>query len=148
LMNDVFSPSRKLMAAMLVTLAESLSSGCTTVASSSTDTFRDASPHADNRIEAVFMYQSRVASRVLDRYAYLEIDGDADLDPTLVAADSRMADVCRYLNEAAVSRAEGRRPSWRQRLEIFATTDKCAHAAREVELLLENSGDALATAKL
>lgn len=94
------------------------------------------------------MYQSRVASRVLDRYAYLEIDGEADLDPTLAAAESHMADTCRYLNEAAVSRAEGRSPGWDLRLKVLTTTTACARVAREVEMLLENGGDSFATAKL
>lgn len=102
----------------------------------------------DSRAEAVFMYQSRVASSVLDRYAYVEIDGTADLDPTLVAADSRMTETCRYLNEAAVGKAEGRPASWDLKLKIFATTGACAQAAREVELLLNNAGDSITTAKL
>jgi pectin methylesterase-like acyl-CoA thioesterase len=124
-----------------------LLSGCATM-STDLKTPMAAAPADSSRAAAVFMYQSRVASTVLDRYAYLEIEGAADLDPILVAADARMAEVCRYLNEAAVGKAEGSPPSWDLKFKVFATTNACAHAAHEVELLLENSGNSIATAKL
>ena len=94
------------------------------------------------------MYQSRIASRVLDRSADLEIEGESDLDPTLTAAESRMAEECRYLNEAAVTTAEGQSPGWDLRLQVMTSTNACARIAHEVELLLDNSGDTIATAKL
>lgn len=132
---------------LALTLATGLLTGCATTGSPTPEPVA-ATPAYDSRAEAVFMYQSRVASRVLDRYAYLEIEGAADVDPTLVAADARMADTCRFLNEAAVSRAEGRPAGWELKIKVFATTGACAHAAREVELLLDNDGDSFATAKL
>lgn len=102
----------------------------------------------DSRAEAVFMYQSRVASRVLDRHAEIEIEGRTDADPTLAAADARMAEICHHLNQAAIGRAEGRELGWTMKLRVLATTSACAQAAREVELLLDNHGDSVATAKL
>jgi len=131
----------------VLSLNASLLTGCATMVAPESEPVA-ATPTYDSRAEAVFMYQSRVASRVLDRYAYLEIDGAADVDPTLAAADSRMAETCRFLNEAAVGRAEGRPAGWDLKIKVFATTGACAHAAREVELLLDNDGDSFATAKL
>jgi hypothetical protein len=145
LMSHGLAPSKSTIPA-LVALTGALLTGCATIPTP-TQTQETSSAH-DSRSEAVFKYQSQIATRVLDRFAYIEIDGGTEPDPTLAAADSRMAEVCRYLNEAAVSRAEGRRPTWDLKLKVIASTGPCARAAREVELLLDNDGDTIATAKL
>jgi len=141
-----YSLSKSTKSALVISFHSVLLTGCATISPPVAES--TAAAAYDSRAEVVFMYQSRVASRVLDRNAHIEIEGTAELDPTLGAADSRMAETCRFLNEAAVGRAEGRPASWDLKLKVFATTAACAHAARDVELLLNNDGDSFATAKL
>jgi hypothetical protein len=142
------APSNSIPMVLLVTLASLSLTGCATISTPPSAQATTTYQTDNSRTEDIFRYQSRVASSVLDRYAYLEIDGDADLDPTLVAADARMAEVCRYLNEAALTKAEGHALGWELKFKVFATTGACAQAAREVESLLNNAGSSVATAKL
>ncbi len=146
-MNVPLAPSRILTMAALVTLTGTLLGGCTTLTPSSlslssTPQATEYSSHA----EQVFLYESRVANAVLDRIAVREIEESGELDPTLTAADARMAEVCRHLNEAAVTRAEGQAASWDLKIKVLATTGTCEHAAHEVELLLEHTGNSVSTA--
>ena len=142
------SLSRVIPMVLLVTLTSFVLTGCATI-SAPAGAQDPATERAENsRTHEIFRYQSRVASSVLDRYAYLEIEDGADLDPTLVAADARMAEVCRFLNEAALDKAEGHALGWELKLKVFATTSACAQAAHEVESLLNNAGSSVATAKL
>lgn len=141
------APTRATGMALTMTLTALLSAGCASLPPPVGSETAPPVATADGA-EAIFLYQSRIASRVLDRYAYLEIDGEADVDPTLAAADARMAEICRHLNEAAVGKAEGQAPGWDLKLKVFATSGACAAAAREVELLLDNGGDSIATARL
>lgn len=133
--------------AALVILTGALLSGCTTLppsslSLSSTHQATEYSSHA----EQVFLYESRVANAVLDRIAAREIEESGEFDPTLTAADARMAEVCRHLNEAAVTRAEGQTASWDLKIKVLASTGTCEHAAREVELLLGHTGNSVSTA--
>ena len=75
--------------ALLVTLG-SLLTGCATLSAPNSPVTSTPSAY-DSRAEEIFRYQSRIANSVLDHDAYLEIESSADLDPTLVAADARMA---------------------------------------------------------
>ncbi len=137
--------SRISRTAMLVTMNSALLVGCANL-SVPTKSTTNTDYAADT--EAVFMYQSRMASGVMDRFAELELAGSSNPDPILVAADARMTEVCRHLNEAAVARAEGRAPGWDLKLRVLTTTSACARAAQEVDLLLHNAGDSVQTAKL
>ena len=139
------APSRFTTMAALVTLSSVLFSGCATVAPTLTTSSYDATEDND-QAEQVFFYESRIANAVLDRIALREIEESGELDPTLAAADARLAEVCRHLNEAAITRAEGQVASWDLKLRVLATTSACEHAAREVELLLENTGNSVSTA--
>jgi hypothetical protein len=130
-------------AALVVTLC----AGCAATGPRSAAPSVPVSPAASH-VEAVFRYQSRVASAVLDRYAYLEVEGGRDPDPTLMAADARMAEICRYLNEAALARVEKRAPRWDLKLKVLATAGDCERAAGEVERLLRTSVGEVATARL
>jgi hypothetical protein len=141
-------PARATQMALLVSLTGLLSTGCAWLSPPTGVVDSGATAAAGQPAEAIFRYQSRIASRALDRFADLAIEGVSDGDPTLVAAEARMAETCRHLNEAAVSRVEGHPPSWDLKLRVFATSGICAAAAREVELLLENDGDSIATARL
>lgn len=134
------------MMALLVTFG-SLLTGCATLSAPNSLVTATAGAY-DSRAEEIFRYQSRIANSVLDRHGYLEIESAVDLDPTLVAADARMAEVCRYLNQAALGKAEGRAPDWDLKFKVFATTGACAQAAREVESLLHNAGNSVATTTL
>ena len=141
-------PRRPPMPLVMLPLLASFFGGCTTLApTSSSSNDRDLTA-PQSEAERVFLYQSRLADAVLDRMALRELNEAGASDPVLAAADTRMGEVCRYLSEAAVSRAEGRRLRWDLRLEVFATTTSCAQAAREVELLLRGNAESLATAKL
>ncbi len=149
-MRDRNTPFRPFSRAVLATLAASLLVGCTTFPPTPLDLMTAAKlpPGYDGDAEHVFRYQSRIADAALDRLALREIDDAGVADPLLAAADARMTEMCRYLNEAAVSRAEGREPPWDLRLKVFATTKPCAQAAQEVALLLRGNPSSLATAKL
>lgn len=87
-----------------------------------------------SRAEQVFVYQSRVANALLDRYPLLDVLAAAD--PQLVAAEARMTEVCGPLTEAVVSRLEGREPPLMLRLRVMYTTGDCERAAQHVEHLL------------
>ena len=144
-MNTRLTLSRITRTAMLVTLNSALLVGCANLSAPSHTT---ANTDEAWDTETVFLYQSRMASGVMDRVAELELDGASTLDPILVAADARMTDICRHLNEAAVARAEGRTLGLDLKLRVVTSKKACARAAREVELLLSNAGDSVQTAKL
>ncbi|MEQ8662458.1 MAG: hypothetical protein RLW62_16710 [Gammaproteobacteria bacterium] len=87
------------------------------------------------RAERVFLYQSRVADALLDRYPLLEVFEDAD--PALVAAEARMTKSCSALTRAVLAELEGEQPSLGLRFEVFTTLDDCERAARRIERLLD-----------
>ena len=146
-MSEPQAPLASLSKAALLALIGTLLTGCSTLAPTPANSATTVLPNSHDA-ELVFLYQSRIADAVLDRSALREIDNAEGSDPVLLAADARMAEVCRFLNEAAISRAEGLEPAWDLRLKVFATTKPCAQAAQEVELLLRSNPSSLATAKL
>lgn len=90
---------------------------------------------APSRAERVFLYQSRVADALLDRYPLLETFDDAD--PALVAAEAHMTETCSPLTRAVLARLEGDTPSLGLRFKVLTTLSKCERAARRIDRLLE-----------
>jgi len=88
-----------------------------------------------SRAEQVFLYQSRVADALLDRYPLLSIFGDAD--PALLDAEAHMTESCSALTRAVLAEIEGERPSLGLRFRVFTSLDDCERAARRIEHLLE-----------
>lgn len=93
-----------------------------------------ARDEARSRAEQVFLYQSRVADALLDRYPLLDVFSAAD--PRLVAAEARMTEACGPLTQVVLSRLEGRDPPLMLRLQVLYTTDDCERAARRIERLM------------
>ncbi|MGE0487199.1 MAG: hypothetical protein AB7Q81_23805 [Gammaproteobacteria bacterium] len=123
----------------LVTLALSASlGGCASLAGTHREATA-AATHEPSRAERVFLYQSRVADALLDRYPLLEIFEEAD--PALVAAEARMTENCSPLTRAVLARLEGSRPSLGLRFKVFTTLDDCERAAQRIDKLLH--GDSL-----
>jgi hypothetical protein len=107
------------------------SSGCATLPPPAT-----TSGHAKgSRAEQVFLYQSRVADALLDRYPLLSIFDDAD--PALVDAEARMTESCSALTRAVIAEIEGERPSLGLRFRVLTSLDDCERAARRIEHLLD-----------
>lgn len=113
-------------------LALALSAGCATLPPPVARVVGVAEP---SRAEEVFLYQSRVADALLDRYPLLEVFEEAD--PALLAAEARMTESCSPLTRAVLARLEGERPSLGLRLRVFTTLDDCERAARRMERLLD-----------
>jgi len=122
--------SRLAGAALLV-----LASGCATTPAPAPAAAiaREAGP--SSRAERIFLYQSRVADALLDRYPLLEIFAEAD--PALIAAERKMTRKCSALTRAMLSRLEGERLSLGLRLKVLTTLDDCERAARRIDRLLD-----------
>lgn len=128
---------------LLALLAIGTVAGCATVQrSTSADT--DAASADRSRAERVFLYQSRVADALLDRYPLMEIFQDAD--PTLVQAEAQMTKNCSPLTQAVLSKLEGNEPSFGLRLQVFTTLGACERAAQRIEQLLLQRENATASA--
>jgi hypothetical protein len=127
----------------LVLLAGSVClSGCSTLVSSpSSTTHARAQQHANEDMEAraerVFVYESRIADALLDRYPLRE--DFAAADPALVAAEAHMTEVCGVLTRAVLRHLEGREQSVKQKLKVARSLSSCEEAARRIEVMLEPS---------
>ncbi len=123
------------LAADLVSLG-----GCSTLVSAPTHaTAARVEQHADEDMEAraerVFVYESRVADALLDRFPLRE--DFAAADPALVAAETHMIEACGVLTRAVLRHLEGREQSVKQKLKVARSLTGCEAAARRVEAMLE-----------
>jgi len=119
--------------------------GCASVAPrSAEDATAPARDRPSSRAEQVFLYQSRVADALLDRYPLLDMFREAD--PRLVMAEARMTEVCGPLTQAVLSRLEGREPPLMLRFQVMYTTGDCERAARRIERLLRAADSRAAAA--
>jgi hypothetical protein len=125
---------------LAVTALSLLLGGCASLAGAPPDEVRTAA-HEPSRAERVFLYQSRVADALLDRYPLLEVFEEAD--PALVAAEARMTENWSPLTRAVLARLEGSGPSLGLRFKVFTTLDDCERAARRIDKLLH--GDSALT---
>ena len=126
-------------APLLLALASLLAGGCASTSNGQQEVripTVQAASGAEDRVKQVFVYQGRVANDLLERYQFAE-GPDAEMDPVLSAAESRMTIACSYLNQAAVSYLAGHEPSWRLKMHVYASVDTCAAAADDVAALLD-----------
>jgi len=119
-----------------VILCTAIMSGCAIIGGKhDTESIDPVSSAADMpRAQQVFLYQSRIANALLERYPLVDILESAD--PTIIAAEARMMDSCSPLTRAALLHFEGKSPSLGLRLHIMASVDECERAAREMEQVL------------
>ncbi len=90
-----------------------------------------------SRAERVFLYQSRVADALLDRYPLMEIFAEAD--PALIALEERMTETCSPLTRAVLAHLEGDKPSLGLRFKVFTTIGECERAARRIDRILNSA---------
>lgn len=86
------------------------------------------------RARRVFVYQSRVADALLDRYPLRE--DFAGAEPELLQAESVMTEACGPLTRAVVRHLEGRKQSVKHKLKVARSLDGCESAAQRVEALM------------
>ncbi len=125
-------------------------SGCASVSPPRADSVaRAVQQHASEDTEArarrVFVYESRIADALLDRYPLRE-DFEA-AQPDLVKAEAHMTEACGALTRAVVRQLEGRKQSLKHKLKVARSLDGCESSARRVEAMLElpPSGGLVAT---
>ena len=114
--------------------------GCSTLGSSpSGATDARVAQHAQEDMEAraerVFIFESRIADGLLDRYPLRE--DFAAADPALVVAEAHMTEACGALTRAVLRHLEGREQSVKQKLKVARSLAGCEQAARRIEVMLE-----------
>lgn len=87
------------------------------------------------RAQRIFVYQSRVADALLDRYPLREDFAAADAG--LLQAEGRMTEACGALTRAVVRHLEGRKQSVKQKLKVARSLDSCAAAAQRLNAMME-----------
>jgi hypothetical protein len=112
--------------------------GCASVAPRSAEVVPTVAQHAEEDTEArakrVFVYQSRIADALLDRYPLRE--DFASAEPELLRAEGRMTEACGPLTRAVVRHLEGRKQSVKHKLKVARSLDGCESAAQRVEALM------------
>jgi len=93
-----------------------------------------ASEDTEARAKRVFVFQSRVADALLDRYPLRE--DFAAAEPRLLKAESRMTEACGPLTRAVVRHLEGRKQSVKQKLKVARSLNDCESAAQRVEAMM------------
>ncbi|MBX9609544.1 MAG: hypothetical protein K2Y51_25265 [Gammaproteobacteria bacterium] len=93
------------------------------------------------RAQRIFLYESRVADALLDRFPMR--DDFVAAEPGLAAAEARMAEACGPLTRAVLRHLEGRKQSVKQKFKVANSLDACENAARQVEGLLAQHSDGL-----
>lgn len=93
------------------------------------------------RAQRIFLYESRVADALLDRFPMR--DDFVAAEPGLAAAEARMAEACGPLTRAVLRHLEGRKQSVKQKFKVANSLDACENAARHVEGLLAQHSDGL-----
>ena len=94
-----------------------------------------ASEDTEARAKRVFVYQSRVADALLDRYPLREDFAAADAG--LLQAEGRMTETCGALTRAVVRHLEGRKQSVKQKLKVARSLDSCEAAAQRLDAMME-----------
>ena len=104
-----------------------------------------ASEDTEARAKRVFVYQSRVADALLDRYPLRE--DFAAADSSLLKAEDHMTEACGALTRAVVRHLEGRKQSVKQKLKVARSLDACEAAAHRLDAMMElpASGSLVAT---
>ncbi|MDA0821453.1 MAG: hypothetical protein O3C28_03405 [Proteobacteria bacterium] len=121
--------------AALLLLSALLIGGCASLSNAdanNVDPVRDV--HDAPRAQRVFLYQSRVANALMDRYPLMEILENAD--PAVVDAEAQMTAYCGPLTQTVLAELQGEKPSFALRWRVMSTIGKCERAARKIEDLL------------
>ena len=136
--------------ALALTSAALTLGGCASITPPSADrsapaVAQQASEDTEARAKRVFVFQSRVADTLMDRYPLRE--DFAAAEPALLQAEGRMTEACGPLTRAVVRHLEGRNQSVKQKLKVARSLDDCEAAAHRVEAMLElpPSGSLVAT---
>ncbi len=144
------SKSTSLAAALVVASVLPWLSGCASVTpppahSAAPVDEQAASEDTEARARRVFVYESRVADALLDRYPLRE--DFAAAEPDLLKAEAYMTEACGPLTRAVVRQLEGRKQSLKHKLKVARSLDDCEAAARRLEAMLElpPSGGLVAT---
>ena len=126
---------RRLIALLYVASALS---GCTFVPFTSDYEALPVLPGAENmpREERIFLYQSRIANDIFDRYP--SIDSLESADPALLQAEAQMMESCSALTQAVLAHNSGSKPSLSLRWRVMRSIDDCETAARETDSLLND----------
>ena len=114
-----------------------LVSGCASTGTRSTGSSEQLAERERSRAERIFLYQSRVADQLLNRYPLLEVFEDAD--PELIAAEAHMTESCSPLTRAVLTKLEGNEPSLGLRLKVFTSLNACERAAERMDRMLQQS---------
>lgn len=138
-----FSPRGALLALACAQLIGCASTPPAPVASAATapSVAPIAAEDTEARAQRIFLYESRVADALLDRFPLREDFIAAE--PGLAAAEARMAEACGPLTRAVLRHLEGRKQSVKQKFKVANSLDACENAARHVEGLLAQDSDGL-----
>lgn len=142
-------PVSKLRFALLIITLGLLAGACATPTPRPAASWPVSAPHSsyDARVEQVFLYQSRIANELLDRYPFEE-SFNTDADPVLRAAEARMTARCGFVSQVALMRLEAQEPSLALKLKVLVTVNSCEAAAHEVAGLLTRGNATMASAEL
>lgn len=143
-MAALIHPMASLRSAMVATSAAFLGamlSACATVSATAPGDKAVATSREDFRghVETVFRFQNQVASDLITRY---ELSGDPAIQPSaeLLAAEDRMQESCRYLNEVVAVSIDGKDPDIGLKLNLMKTIDDCDAAAHKLASMLYGAG--------
>jgi hypothetical protein len=126
---------RRMIAPLFVVFAMA---GCTSVRVASDIEARQVAPVAEKmpRSKRIFLYQSRVANEIFDRYPSL--DSLEGADPSLLQAEAQMMESCSALSQAVLGHFDGEEPSLNLRWRVMTSIDDCEAAARRTDGLLND----------
>ena len=130
---------RKMLKAVAVAGMAMLITSCSTISKAPTNPNAFAPQTGDDRsrAERVFLYQSRIANKLLDHYPLIEVFEQAD--PTLIAAEARMNESCGHLTQAVLAHLEGHKPSLGLKFRVMNSIDECERSARKIEHMLKST---------
>ncbi len=144
-MKEVVDTRLKMLKAVAFAGLAMLIASCTTMSKAPTypDKFAPQTGDDRSRAERVFLYQSRIANKLLDYYPLVEVFEQAD--PTLIAAEARMTESCGHLTQAVLAHLEGHQASLGLKFRVMNSIDECERSARKIEQMLKAT-DAAETA--
>lgn len=132
---------RSAMVASSPAVLGAMLSACATVSATVPGDKAVATGREDFRghVESVFRFQNQVASDLITRY---ELMADPTIQPSveLLAAEDRMQESCRYLNEVVAISIDGKEPDLGLKLNLMKTIDDCDADAHKLASLLYGAG--------
>ena len=125
-MKEVANTRLKVLRAVAFAGVAMLVASCSTISKAPTnpDTLAPQTGTDRSRAERVFLYQSRIANKLLDYYP-------------LIAAEARMTGSCRYLTRAVLAQLERNQPSLDLKFKVVNNIDECERSAQKIEQMLK-----------